>query len=57
MIEAVDPYLTGALPCTILVEPAGKIASQSPIDVMEMKTRIVENKLIGRFCLFVYTDL
>ena len=51
LIEAVDPDWTGALPYTILVEPGGKIvyANQGAIDAMEMKTRIVENKLIGRF--------
>ena len=51
LIEAVDSNWTGALPYTILVEPGGKIiyAKQGPINPMEMKTRIVENKLIGRF--------
>ena len=51
LIEAVDPKWTGALPYTILVEPGGKIvyAKQGTIDPMEMKTMIVENKLIGRF--------
>jgi peroxiredoxin len=51
LIEAVDSNWTGALPYTILVEPGGKIvyAKQGTIDAMEMKTLIVENKLIGRF--------
>ena len=51
LIEAVDPKWTGALPYTVLVEPGGKIvyAKQGTIDPMEMKTMIVENKLIGRF--------
>jgi len=51
LIEAIDPNWTGALPYTILVEPGGKIvyANQGTIDAMEMKTTIVENKLIGRF--------
>ncbi|MEP7107119.1 MAG: redoxin domain-containing protein [Ferruginibacter sp.] len=51
LIEAVDPAWSGALPYTVLVEPGGKIvyAKQGVIDVMEMKTRIVENKSIGRF--------
>jgi peroxiredoxin len=51
LIEAADPNWNGALPYTILVEPGGKIVygKQGTIDVMEMKTRIVENKLIGRF--------
>jgi peroxiredoxin len=51
LIEAVDPNWNGALPYTVLVEPGGKIVygKQGTIDAMEMKTRIVENKLIGRF--------
>ena len=51
LIEAVDPKWAGALPYTILVEPGGKIvyAKQGPIDPMEMKTMIVENKMIGRY--------
>lgn len=51
LIEAVDPKWSGALPYTILVEPGGKIVygKQGTINAMEMKTRIVENKLIGRF--------
>lgn len=51
LIEAVDPNWSGALPYTILVEPGGKIvyANQGEIDAMEMKTSIVENKLIGRY--------
>lgn len=51
LIEAVDPNWQGALPYTILVEPGGKIvyARQGTIDPAEMKTRIVENHLIGRY--------
>lgn len=51
LIEAVDPKWAGALPYTILVEPGGKIvyAKQGAINPMEMKTMIVENKLIGRY--------
>jgi len=51
LIEAVDPNWNGALPYTVLVEPGGKIVygKQDTIDAMEMKTRIVENKLIGRY--------
>ena len=51
LIEAVDPNWPGALPYTILVEPGGKIvyAKQGPINPMEMKTMIVDNKMIGRF--------
>jgi len=51
LIEAIDPKWQGALPYTILVEPGGKIvyAKQGIIDAAEMKTRIVDNPLIGRF--------
>ncbi|MGI8636140.1 MAG: redoxin family protein [Segetibacter sp.] len=51
LIEAIDPKWQGALPYTVLVEPGGKIvyAKQGMIDAAEMKTRIVENPLIGRF--------
>jgi thiol-disulfide isomerase/thioredoxin len=51
LIEAVDPNWQGALPYTILVEPGGKIvyARQGTIDPAEMKTRIVDNRLIGRY--------
>ena len=51
LIEAVDPNWQGALPYTILVEPGGKIiyARQGPIDPAVMKTRIVDNHLIGRY--------
>lgn len=51
LIEAIDPQWSGGLPYTILVEPGGKIvyARQGTINPGEMKTRIVDNKLIGRF--------
>jgi thiol-disulfide isomerase/thioredoxin len=51
LIEAVDPKWQGALPYTILVEPGGKIVygKQGPIDVAEMKKKIVEHPMIGRF--------
>jgi thiol-disulfide isomerase/thioredoxin len=51
LIEAIDPNWQGALPYSILVEPGGKIVygKQGPIDVSEMKKRIVDNPLIGRF--------
>ena len=51
LIEAIDPNWQGALPYTILVEPGGKIvyARQGTIDPAEMKTRIVDNRLIGRY--------
>ncbi|MGM9507698.1 redoxin family protein [Larkinella sp. GY13] len=51
LIEAIDPNWQGALPYTILVEPGGKIvySKQGPIDPLEMKRKIVENRLIGRY--------
>lgn len=51
LIEAIDPNWQGALPYTVLVEPGGKIiyAKQGPIDPAEMKKKIVENHLIGRY--------
>ncbi|MGA0556440.1 redoxin family protein [Larkinella sp. VNQ87] len=51
LIEAIDPKWQGALPYTILVEPGGKIvySKQGTIDVLEMKRRIVENRLLGRY--------
>jgi thiol-disulfide isomerase/thioredoxin len=51
LIEAIDPKWSGGLPYTILVEPGGKIvyARQGTIDPMEMKTMIVDNRLIGRY--------
>lgn len=51
LIEAIDPAWQGALPYTVLVEPGGRIvyAKQGRIDVQEMKKRIVESPIIGRF--------
>ena len=51
LIEAVDPKWQGALPYTVLVDPGGNIvyAKQGPINVAEMKKKIVENKMIGRY--------
>ena len=51
LIEAIDPKWQGALPYTVLVEPGGKIVygKQRRINPAEMKKRIVENNLIGRY--------
>jgi thiol-disulfide isomerase/thioredoxin len=51
LIELIDPKWQGALPYTILVEPGGKIVygKQGEIDVAEMKRRIVDHPMIGRF--------
>ncbi|MEO6330069.1 MAG: redoxin family protein [Ginsengibacter sp.] len=51
LMDALGSGWKGNFPYTVLVEPGGKIiySKQGIIDAMEMKTRIVENKLIGRF--------
>ena len=51
LIDAVDSNWDGALPYTILVEPGGKIvySKQGPVDPQELKTKIVDDKLIGRY--------
>lgn len=43
--------MEGALPYTVAVEPGGKIvyAKQGTIDPAELKRRIVDNHMIGRF--------
>jgi thiol-disulfide isomerase/thioredoxin len=51
LIDAVDPNWDGAIPYTILVESGGKIvySKNSAIDPRDVKTKIVDNKLIGRY--------
>jgi len=51
LIEAIDPKWQGELPYTVLVEPGGKIvySKGGKIDVAQMKKRIVENPMIGRY--------
>ena len=51
LIEAVDPHWQGALPYTMLVEPGGKIvyAKEGPVDPYELKKKIVDDPLIGRY--------
>ena len=51
LIDAVDPKWDGALPYTMLVEPDGKIvySKQGPIDPQELKTKVVDDKMIGRY--------
>ena len=51
LIEAIDPNWKGDLPYTLLVEPGGKIvyARDGAINVLELKKKIVENRLIGRY--------
>ena len=51
LIDAIDPKWEGALPYTIIIEPGGKIAyaKQGAIDPMEVKKKIVNNPVIGRY--------
>jgi thiol-disulfide isomerase/thioredoxin len=51
LIEAVDPAWNGALPYTMLVEPGGRIiySVQGAVDLLELKQKIVEHPLIGRY--------
>ena len=51
LIEAVDPQWNGALPYTILIEPGGKIVytCQGAVDLLELKKKIVEHPLLGRY--------
>jgi len=51
LIEAIDPKWQGALPYTLLVEPGGKIvyAKEGPIDPLELKRKIVDNPIVGRY--------
>ena len=51
LIDAVDPKWDGALPYTMLVEPDGKIvySKQGPIDPQELKTKVVDDKMVGRY--------
>ncbi|MDP4151440.1 MAG: redoxin family protein [Bacteroidota bacterium] len=51
LIEAVDPKWQGALPYTMLIEPGGKVvyAKEGPVDAFELRKKIVDNPLIGRY--------
>jgi thiol-disulfide isomerase/thioredoxin len=48
LVESVDPQWTGALPYTLLIEQGCKIIyrSQGPIDMVEMRKLIVNNRYI-----------
>ena len=50
-IKSVNPGWQGDLPCTLLIEPSGKIvyAKEGLIDAAELKRTIVNNHLIGRY--------
>jgi thiol-disulfide isomerase/thioredoxin len=51
LINAINPEWNGALPYSMLVEPGGKIvySMQGAVDLLELKKKIVENPLIGRY--------
>jgi thiol-disulfide isomerase/thioredoxin len=51
LIETVDPDWDGALPYSLLIEPGGNIVftSQGIVDLLELKKKIVENPLLGRY--------
>lgn len=51
LIDAIDPEWDGALPYTALIEPGGKIVYrvQGPIDPLELRRKIVEHPLMGRY--------
>ncbi len=51
LIEAIDPHWNGALPYTLLIEPGGNIiwTHQGEVDFAQLKKKIVEHKLIGRY--------
>ncbi len=51
LIEAIDPEWEGALPYTVLVEPGGNriYSQQGTIDPLEIKRKIVEHPMIGRY--------
>lgn len=51
LIEEVDSSWNGALPYTQLVEPGGKIIFSNPgiVDLLELKRKIVENPMLGRY--------
>ena len=51
LIEAVDPEWNGALPYTLLIAPGGEILwrHQGEVDFAELKKRIVDHPMIGRY--------
>jgi len=51
LIDIVDPEWSGALPYTLLIEPGGKIIykNQGLTDMLELKKKIVEHPLLGRY--------
>ncbi len=51
LIEAINPGWNGALPYSMLVEPGGKVvyAVQGSVNLLELKKKIVEHRLMGRY--------
>ena len=51
LIEAINPDWNGALPYSMLVEPGGKViyAVQGSVNLIELKKKIVEHRLMGRY--------
>jgi hypothetical protein len=51
LLKMLEPSRRHSLPCTLLVEPEGKIvySKEGAIDPAELKRIIVNNHLIGRF--------
>lgn len=51
LIEAVDPAWNGALPYTLLIDPAGEVVwrHQGEVDFLELKRAIVDHPMIGRY--------
>lgn len=51
LIESIDPEWDGALPYTILIEPGGKVIfkHQGIVDLLELKRKVAEHNLLGRY--------
>jgi len=51
LVDAIGQNWQGEIPFTILIEPGGKViySSQGIINPLELKRRIVDHKLIGRY--------
>jgi thiol-disulfide isomerase/thioredoxin len=51
LVDIVDPEWNGALPYMLLIEPGGKVIykNQGLIDMLELKKKIVEHPLLGRY--------
>lgn len=51
LIEAINPAWNGSLPYSMLVEPGGKVVytMQGSVNLIELKKKIVEHRLMGRY--------